>query len=805
MIKSPYNFVPLSKKVVMPYWAKYISHDVPFKGAQSGVLTLKMKAESPIYVRNGVPRDTDREHDPEYIRFNHMDGKYFIPGSSIKGMFRSVMEIMSFGRMHNKVNDHKYSVRDFQNDDIYPKTDLSNKVECGWLYKKGDAYYIDKCGKPGRISHKNLDPLCSTIKISEYYKRRENVRTDKDKSAYEKNRRFSFEKEGHRFEEDYGDELTGKVYKLSGSGNPGTIVLTGQSSSRNEPKHGKSSGKYLEFIFWSVKEEAVEVPQEVVDNFLFAYYDHDRSQQKEDWKWWRKKELEAGKKIPVFYRTKKTGRNETEFIDMGLTMLYKITYKNSVVDLINKQQKEADDYDLAEAIFGYTEIDKALKGRVHVGHAFAEGQVEPLEVKKEVLAGPKASYYPNYIEQDITEGAEGKIKGKYNTFMNETARIRGWKRYPVQNNGTVSYPLPKRRDGSINYDVVTKFQPLPAGTEFSFDIAYHNLKKEELGALISAITFHNTDGLYHVIGTAKPLGYGKVALSLEGISENEKMDMLKSYEAFMEYELGANGKDWIHSPQLTELFAMANPGEADEDLSYMKLEEYASAKGKGKTNPSFALKNYAFFSKSAVAPTSLITEKDLKQVAEQHDTEKQAFANMADLKTLEANKFKEVKSKAETVLTALKESLLEQLEQRKAAVLLEEIEKRKELERKRIEARRAEQQAKADEEGLDLSDIDPLHRNAFNELNKSIMVYARKLHALNDTRLEQEIKDGELLKKEDMKEVERILNEIVANLSKKEVKKWKRKPLEKNFAFRKVRFWLNETKAKEFFNNFIYS
>lgn len=779
MIKSPYNFVPLSKKVVMPYWAKYISHDVPFKDAQSGVLKLNMKAESPIYVRNGVPRDTDRDHDPEYIRFNHIDGKYFIPGSSIKGMLRSVMEIMSFGRMHNKVNDHKYSFRDFDNDDIYPKTNLSNKVECGWLYKKGDAYYIDKCGKPGRISHKNLDPLCSTTKISTYYKRSKN-----NDSAVDKNKRFSFEKEGHRFEKDYVS--AGRtIYKISGSGDSGTIVLTGQINR-----------KHLEFIFWSVKEECVEVPQDVVDNFLFAYYDHDTKKSKDsDWDW-RKKELDAGKKIPVFYRTKKTGRNETEFIDMGLTMLYKITYKNSVIDLINKHQKEADSYDLAEAIFGYTEIDKALKGRVHVGHAFAQGQVKPLEVKKEVLAGPKASYYPNYIEQDITAGSEGKIKGKYNTFMNDTARIRGWKRYPVRSGaGVISNP------GTDN--VSTKFIPLPADTEFSFDIAYHNLKKEELGALISAITFHNTEGLYHVIGSAKPLGYGKVTVSLEGISENEKMDMLKSYEAYMEYELGANGKDWLNSPQLTELFAMANPGEADNNLDYMKLPEYASAKGIGKTDPSFALQNYTSFSNSLVNPVSLITENDLKQAAQQYENERQAFANMAKLKTLEENKIAEVKRDAEDVLAELKETLLERLEQRKIEAQLEEIEKRRELERKEREARRAKEQAKVEEQGLDLSNIDTSHRNAFKELDDEIKKYARKLHAMNDRQLERDIKDGELLKEEDMAGVERILKEIASNLSKKEAKKWKRKPLDKNFAYRKARFWLNETRAKEFFNNFI--
>lgn len=30
-LKTPYNFVPVAKEVVKPYWAKYISHDIPFE------------------------------------------------------------------------------------------------------------------------------------------------------------------------------------------------------------------------------------------------------------------------------------------------------------------------------------------------------------------------------------------------------------------------------------------------------------------------------------------------------------------------------------------------------------------------------------------------------------------------------------------------------------------------------------------------------------------------------------------------------------------------------------------------------
>src|SRR5690606_29403495 len=145
MITAPYNFVPLSDKVVNPFWAKHVSHDIPFEGAQSGVLKVKLKAESPIFVRNGVPKS--QQESPAGKQFNNINDEYFIPGSSLKGMIRSVMEIMSFGRMGNKVNSHRYSVRDFQNNKIYDKTQISNHALCGWLYKKDGVFYLDDCGK----------------------------------------------------------------------------------------------------------------------------------------------------------------------------------------------------------------------------------------------------------------------------------------------------------------------------------------------------------------------------------------------------------------------------------------------------------------------------------------------------------------------------------------------------------------------------------------------------------------------------------------------------------------------------------
>ena len=48
-IDAPYNFVPVSSKVVTPDWGSKVSHDLPFREGLSGELTLTVKALGTVY------------------------------------------------------------------------------------------------------------------------------------------------------------------------------------------------------------------------------------------------------------------------------------------------------------------------------------------------------------------------------------------------------------------------------------------------------------------------------------------------------------------------------------------------------------------------------------------------------------------------------------------------------------------------------------------------------------------------------------------------------------------------------------
>ncbi len=144
MITAPYNFVPLNEKVFYPAWADDISYDVPFSDGESGEISIKIIAKSPIFIR-------DHENPKKFCQYN---GKYYIPGSSIKGMVRNVLEIMSFSKM-SFIDDTTYSVRDLK----YKKyLEKSKNVQCGWLfYDKDGKLKIEDWGESYHIRYDDIE------------------------------------------------------------------------------------------------------------------------------------------------------------------------------------------------------------------------------------------------------------------------------------------------------------------------------------------------------------------------------------------------------------------------------------------------------------------------------------------------------------------------------------------------------------------------------------------------------------------------------------------------------------------------
>jgi len=155
MISAPYNFVPLSDRVFLPDWSQQVSHDIPFKDGLSGELHYTLTAETPLLV-GGRQTRANNDHPGEVTPFRLPDGSYAIPGSSMKGLLRSVVEIAAFGRM-NKVDDVRPGLRDISTADTVYAQRIRGQVKTGFLRRRADGVQEIVPCQMLRLNHRDLE------------------------------------------------------------------------------------------------------------------------------------------------------------------------------------------------------------------------------------------------------------------------------------------------------------------------------------------------------------------------------------------------------------------------------------------------------------------------------------------------------------------------------------------------------------------------------------------------------------------------------------------------------------------------
>lgn len=747
MIKAPYNFVPLNKTVVTPYWSNYVSHDVPFENSESGEFEVIITAKTPLFIKDGLSAAEEKNYyndKKEQIKpfsfCKDSSGHFFIPGSSVKGMIRNVLEIMSFGYMGRKINDTRFSVRDFGNNDLYNPSELSKEVQCGWLFKSGEKFKLEEAGAVKRIGHDEIE---------NYFQINGFANNGNNKSAKVKFDKFislGFEVNPKIKLREFFDGKGKIKYNIDNTGEKeGRIVVTGQPSDL----------KTKEFIFFE-SGRTRNVSNEVIKNFFFAYYNHDFAQQSDDWIFWEKK-LRSGEKIPIFYR-----KDGGQVKDMGLAMLYKIVYKNSVLESINYHQKNRS-LDLSETIFGHIEGVNSLKGRVHFSHAPLQNEVTECNPRSEVLSSPKGSYYPNYVRQNG--------ESKYQTFNNHDAEISGWKRYPVHSNRVTRNPRPKNSSPKI----LTHFIPINSGAIFKLKIRYHNLKKIELGALLSAITFHETDGAFHSIGMAKPLGYGKVKLEINGLENTSSL--MREFEDFMNLELDLDKPKWHQSEQILELMAMSfeQQNKGASALEYMNLETRGRNEFQEAKNNNEYLKRYSELTEFESLIQPLSSELSIKNAKGVKNQENEMLAKLENVVELIERRKHELKVQLGNSLEEIKVEY-----QEKISKLLKIV-----------------NQKKSQDKGLypEIKELNFKAPKVYDKLKKIVDAYCRAHHQMNDKQLKNNFPNG-YLPEDDVDDLLNAIQMLIENASNSELKQWK-KPFDKNGRLKKVTDWIGEELARK--------
>lgn len=555
-VKSTYNFIPAPEEeaVFKPGWSDQVSQDIPFSDGESGEIHWTLTAETPIFVRNGYAGE---EKDPEFCH-HEIDGvkQYFIPATSLKGMVRNVLEVMSLSRI--RVRDDIFSFRSLDHPEYKKAVAQNRQLKTGWLVEKNGGWRIYSCSH-SRIAiddFKRKIPDFGQLSAPDKYEAFEELKVSiKNK--------FSEVKKLGRKDKHGNFHQTGTLCRLDPEGfSEGTLVF-----------YGSMDGKKYEYVFHEASEDYYEVSESLMERFQAI----DQKLSGTLWQYFKEKGV---KRIPVFFAA-----DGASVISFGFSRLYKLSnthYLRKLKPLCTYyNRKEPYRLDLAETIFGtIKDTDpkkgkyrntKTLKGRVMFGHALAQ-QVDLAQLSNTpiVLSSPKASYYPFYLANQ-------------ETYLNSKATIGGFKRYPVHRSTKPSLL------NEENKDIESTINPLPAGTVFKGKIRFHNLRAVEIGALLSALTFHgNADQYFHNIGSAKPLGYGKIKIAVHlpsGMFERNLDDYLAAYEKTM----CAWDPQWLSSPYIRILLAMASEPspEQDKQLVYPQIELELPTDDKNKTTNEF--------------------------------------------------------------------------------------------------------------------------------------------------------------------------------------------------------------------------
>lgn len=461
---APYNFVPLNKKIVK---SDFSNKEVPFDkyhlNMKTGYIEFNITTLTPMYIRDNKNVDAgEDEFNPEF--FSPGNGKLRIPGSSVRGLIKSMVEIVSYGKF-GSYDDISLYFRSFDKSSLskeykdfglnaFKNGNSSYEMGCGVLKKRGMQYLIEDCGKPKQI--KKVD---SKNKIGNGYKE------------------FNF----YSFESEY-------------------IVVS-----------GKMQNKKNDWLIAKPEKECKEIKlsREDVNN-----YKNDLTRTDNINLLKKLKDFPDG--IPCFYKQWKDD-NGVLRTTIGHTGMFRIPYKKTISEHIPEYLKDKSVIDISDAIFGN---ETKFSGRVFVEDSFCNesdnSKILIGENHPKILSGPKPTTFQHYLTQ-VSE-VDKELKHYNPDSSGKLSAIRGNKLYWHKTDSNDW----KETDQVLESDTQhTKINPVRKDTLFTGRIRFENLSDVELGALLFVLDL--PEGCFHKIGMGKPLGLGSIKITPNlHLSDREK-------------------------------------------------------------------------------------------------------------------------------------------------------------------------------------------------------------------------------------------------------------------------------------------
>lgn len=472
--KSPYNFIPLSKTIAL---SQNQNNHNKFEDL-SGYIDFDITTKSPLFIRGTAMDDDKKDPQPSYFFGVTKDGgELKIPGSSLRGMIKTVTEILSYSKIQLEESDKYLFYRDRNN------PDYRNRVSGNPSYKNLKGGWIIKDNR-GKIWLSKALPVLENDPIVGINGTYQNRHFLPDGS----NRQISI----------------GSYKQISFDNNPNNVVSIDRSKIpevRKTNRHGnttctilvsaKTGDKKRNYAIGDRNEKAKA--KDITKDWKLYCSDSQRAFAQDA----NKKNNDLAIKlnqdswIPCFYI------QEGNRIFLGDTPIFRLPYNNTIGKYLLPEHKSSS-VDIVTSIFG--SLESASKISVHDAYPTnleltSKNRNTPRE-KIEILASPKPTSYQLYLEQPEA--------GKLKTYNDDTS-IRGHKLY-WHRNGTNW-----KSNSTFSKSDSPPIRPVDANEIFKARIRFNNLKAYELGVLLMAIDL--PDGCGHKLGLGKPYGLGSLAIS----------------------------------------------------------------------------------------------------------------------------------------------------------------------------------------------------------------------------------------------------------------------------------------------------
>lgn len=620
--QSPYNFVPITQYQgdmtpykPLPAERGLVDHDMFYDELNCGYFTVDLTPKTPLFIRGMLTRaqalaneqQRKKSKDDSSIStsdfFSYDGDAPVIPGSSLRGMIRSLVEIITCGKMHFVGDNPKIFFRAVaaKHDDPQgraykrimgnpqPGLHAGGNIGAGFLLKRNGKWYVHPA--------EPFDDMPFALVPDKH-------EVVKDVTGIKQLNRGNYQI--GQFPVNYAMGKNNKarhVYTPTDLENAEAVLVCTGNMAETQSKDERIKTGRKNFVL--VKQERGKSPRLINETTIRDYLDGLSPFQTD------KNDQTAGffdpdngllKEGRVVFFIEEDG----EVTRFGHAPNFRIAHfiddesKRAVTprDRVPNILLNPNFVDYADAMFGYVSEDdeqnkrtpKAYAGRISVTSAFPtndEYKYHDGVITPRVLGGPKPTTFQHYLEQPDAATSD---KSALTHYGHDDAIVRGHKLYWRQNIRGVKQIINDSED--IKENVSTEIRPLVQGN-FEFKVHFDNLTDSELGALAWALTLGGDDSAHHMLGMGKPHGMGVIKLSAQLTLINRKTrysQLFNGHEWAMGEDKDTNIEYYIrafknaintHTGQafdsqwrIRQLQAMLRLQPKHNDFAYMELEDF---------------------------------------------------------------------------------------------------------------------------------------------------------------------------------------------------------------------------------------